>query len=61
MLNGVQAMTEGVVLTIKAWEGIENDAKMLYFQVQDTGHLISKQDANKIFDTCFYYPKYHGS
>lgn len=53
-------MTEGGVLTIKAWEGIENDAKMLYFQVQDTGHGISKQDAIKIFDTCFYYPKYHG-
>ena len=40
-------------LTIKAWEGMENDAKMLYFQVQDTGHGISNQDINKIFDPFF--------
>jgi len=26
---------------------------MLYFQVQDTGHGISKQDVNKIFDPFF--------
>ena len=51
--NSVQAMTEGDVLTIKAWESIEDDAKMLYFQVQDTGHGISKQDVNKIFDPFF--------
>jgi len=40
-------------LTIKAWEGMANDAKMLYFQVQDTGHGISKQDFDKIFDPFF--------
>jgi two-component system NtrC family sensor kinase len=53
ILNGVQAMTGGGVLTIKAWEGMENGAKMLYFQVQDTGHGISKQDIDKIFDPFF--------
>lgn len=53
ILNSVQAMTEGGVLTIKAWEGLENDAKMLYFQVQDTGHGISSQDINKVFDPFF--------
>jgi PAS domain S-box-containing protein len=53
MLNSVQAMTEGGVLTIKAWEGIENNAKMLYFQVQDTGSGISKKDVDKIFDPFF--------
>jgi PAS domain S-box-containing protein len=53
ILNGIQAMKEGGVLTIKAWEGIENDAKMLYFQIQDTGYGISKQDVNKIFDPFF--------
>ena len=46
-------MTEGGVLTIKAWEGIENDVKMFYFQVQDTGHGISKQDSDNIFDPFF--------
>jgi len=53
ILNSIQAMTEEGVLTIKAWEGMENDAKMLYFQVQDTGHGISNQDINKIFDPFF--------
>ena len=53
ILNSVQAMTGGGVLTIKAWEGLEDDAKMLYFQVQDTGHGISKQDFDKIFDPFF--------
>jgi len=53
ILNSIQAMTEGGVLTIKAWEGMANDAKMLYFQVQDTGHGISKQDFDKIFDPFF--------
>jgi two-component system, NtrC family, sensor kinase len=53
ILNSVQAMTGGGVLTIKAWEGMEDDAKMLYFQVQDTGHGISKQDIDKIFDPFF--------
>ena len=53
ILNGMQAMTEGGVLTIKAWEGMEDDAKMLYFQVQDTGDGISKQDIDKIFDPFF--------
>jgi signal transduction histidine kinase len=46
-------MTEGGVLTIKAWEGMENDSKMLYFQVQDTGDGISSQDIKKIFDPFF--------
>jgi PAS domain S-box-containing protein len=53
ILNSVQAMTEGSAITIKAWEGIEDDAKMLYFHVQDTGHGISKQDIDKIFDPFF--------
>ena len=53
ILNSVQAMTEGNVITITAWEGMEDDAKMLYFQVQDTGHGISKQDIDKIFDPFF--------
>jgi PAS domain S-box-containing protein len=53
ILNSIQAMTEGGVLTIKAWEGMENDAKMLYFQVQDTGDGISSQDIKKIFDPFF--------
>jgi len=51
--NSLQAMTEGGVLTINAWESIEDDAKMLYLQVQDTGHGISKKDVNKIFDPFF--------
>jgi signal transduction histidine kinase len=46
-------MMEGGVLTIKAWESIEDGAKMLYFLVQDTGHGISKEDVNKIFDPFF--------
>jgi PAS domain S-box-containing protein len=53
ILNSVQAMTEGSVITISAWEGMEDDAKMLYFKVQDTGHGISKQDIDKIFDPFF--------
>ena len=53
ILNSMQAMTEGGVLTIKAWDGIENDVKMFYFLVQDTGHGISKQDFDKIFDPFF--------
>ena len=59
MLNSIQAMMEGGVLTIRAWESIEDDEKMLYFQVQDTGHGISKQDVNKIFDP-FFTKKYVG-
>jgi PAS domain S-box-containing protein len=53
ILNSMQAMTKGGVLTIKAWEGIENDVKVFYFMVQDTGHGISKQDLDKIFDPFF--------
>ena len=53
ILNSIKAMTEGGVLTIKAWEGMEKDTKMLYCQVQDTGHGISNQDLNKIFDPFF--------
>ncbi|MDX2497681.1 MAG: PAS domain-containing protein [Desulfobacterales bacterium] len=53
ILNSVQAMTGGGVLTIIAWEGMENDAKMFYFQVQDTGQGISNQDIDKIFDPFF--------
>jgi len=53
ILNGVQAMTGGGSITIKAWEGMEDDAKMLYCQVQDTGHGISKHDFDKIFDPFF--------
>lgn len=53
ILNSTQAMTEGGVLTIKAWEDIENDVKMFYLQIQDTGHGISKQDFDKIFDPFF--------
>jgi len=59
MLNSIQAMMEGGVLTIRAWESIEDDEKMLYFQVQDTGHGISKQNVNKIFDP-FFTTKYVG-
>ena len=51
--NSVHAMMEGGVLTIKAWESIEDGEKLLYFLVQDTGHGISKQDVNKIFDPFF--------
>jgi PAS domain S-box-containing protein len=53
ILNGVQAMTEESVITIKAWEGMEDDEKMFYFQVQDNGHGISRQDIDKIFDPFF--------
>jgi signal transduction histidine kinase len=53
ILNSVQAMTGGGVLTIKAWEGMEEGAKMFYFQVQDTGHGIPEQDFDKIFDPFF--------
>lgn len=53
ILNSIEAMKEGGGITIKAWKGIENDVKMFYFQVQDTGHGISKQDLNKIFDPFF--------
>lgn len=60
ILNSIQAMTKGGVLTIKVWEGIEDDEKMFYFQVQDTGHGISKQDFDKIFDP-FYTTKDVGS
>jgi PAS domain S-box-containing protein len=53
ILNSIQAMTEGGILTIKAWEGKENDVKMFYFLVQDTGHGISKEHFDKIFDPFF--------
>ena len=59
-INSIQAMTEGGVLTIKVWEGIENDEKMFYFQVQDTGYGIPKRDFDKIFDP-FYTTKDVGS
>ena len=53
ILNSIQAMKEGGILTIKAWEGKENDVKMFFFLVQDTGHGISKQNFDKIFDPFF--------
>lgn len=53
ILNSVQAMTGGGEITIETWEGMENHAKMLYCQVQDTGHGISKQNFDKIFDPFF--------
>jgi PAS domain S-box-containing protein len=53
ILNGMQAITDGGSIAINAWKGIENSAKMLYCQVQDTGHGISKQDVDKIFDPFF--------
>ena len=53
ILNGMQAITDGGSITINAWKGIENSAKMLYCQVQDTGQGISKQDVDKIFDPFF--------
>ncbi len=53
ILNSVQAMTGRGSITIKAWEEMEDHAKMLCCQVQDTGHGISKQDFDKIFDPFF--------
>jgi PAS domain S-box-containing protein len=53
ILNSVQAITGEGSITIKAWEVMEEDAKMLYCQVQDTGHGISRQDFDKIFDPFF--------
>jgi signal transduction histidine kinase len=49
----MQAITEEGSITINAWKGMESKVKMLYCQVQDTGHGISKQDINKIFDPFF--------
>jgi signal transduction histidine kinase len=53
ILNSMQAITGEGSITINAWKGMEDDAKMLYCQVQDTGHGISKQDFDKIFDPFF--------
>jgi PAS domain S-box-containing protein len=53
ILNGMQAITGKGSITINAWKGMEGKVKMLYCQVQDTGHGISKQDINKIFDPFF--------
>ena len=53
ILNSVQAITGEGSITIKVWEGMEDNAKMLYCQVQDTGHGISKQDFDMIFDPFF--------
>jgi len=53
MLNSIQAMMEGGVLTIRAWESIEDDEKMLYFQVQDTGHKVC---GNRLRFRTFHLP-----
>jgi len=53
IINSVQAMAKGGVLTISAWKGMEDHKKMFYFQVQDTGHGISAPDLSKIFDPFF--------
>lgn len=53
ILNGMQAIINGGSITIQAWKGIEDDTKMLYCQVQDNGHGISKKDLDKIFDPFF--------
>lgn len=53
ILNSVQAITGEGSITIKAWEGMEDHTKLLYCQVQDTGHGISKQDLDMIFDPFF--------
>jgi PAS domain S-box-containing protein len=53
ILNSVQAITGEGNITIKAWEGMEDHTKLLYCQVQDTGHGISKQDLDMIFDPFF--------
>ena len=53
ILNSMQAITGEGSITISAWEGVEEDRKTLYCQVQDTGQGISMQDFEKIFDPFF--------
>jgi signal transduction histidine kinase len=53
ILNGMQAITGEGSITINVWKGMEDKSKMLYCQVQDTGHGISKQDFDRIFDPFF--------
>ena len=53
ILNSMQAITGDGSISINAWEGVEEDRKMLYCQVQDTGQGIPMQDFEKIFDPFF--------
>ena len=51
VVNAVQAMENGGTITIKAQKNEEKDG--FCFQVQDSGHGISKENINRIFDPFF--------
>ncbi|MBW1740439.1 MAG: HAMP domain-containing protein [Deltaproteobacteria bacterium] len=51
ILNGIQAMEDGGVLTIKAYE--QKEKNEFCFQVQDTGQGIPEENLSKIFDPFF--------
>jgi signal transduction histidine kinase len=51
ILNGVQAMQDGGVLSVRAYE--EKGKEGFYFEVEDTGTGISSEDLVKIFDPFF--------
>lgn len=51
ILNGVQAMEDGGVLSIRGWE--QDDERVFCFQIRDTGKGIPEDDLPKIFDPFF--------
>jgi signal transduction histidine kinase len=51
ILNGLQAMDDGGILSVNARK--QEDNEMLCIQVRDTGKGISEEDLSKIFDPFF--------